>query len=373
MNRKVIKLKAGGNVPAVDDLIDPDNVPLGLEEDDETVIPDLDDDKIKDPIVKKSDSLDDDDDDDNQEYQPVNHADFALTQLGFTNKKIDLGDGVIKNVADLTENEQLELVTDKLQEVVSFYQGRLNEIEESGGAFNNEVENVLIQTLRANEYNLTDLVKIISENDPAALAKSSTNEELVTKHLKSIYPDFDAEDIQEELENMSGTSRFDKLASKLRENLIGQKLGEGDLAKAIQGYNSTKIANQSKEFEDHKTGLSNYLNSFNDFGGVPIGNEIKQLLFADLVSESADKDSNFLSELNTPEKIVRLSFLDKFHDQIVKGTADYYFNLGKAESNKIVAQFKEKPDAIVVGSKFRKKEIGGTKKKYSIEDSPIEM
>jgi len=382
MNRKVKKLEAGGGVPTVDEIIDPDNVPLNLGDDAKTEEDD-DDPSLIDPVVDplktekkpvaQKPAEEDEEEEEEEDYEPVNHADYALTKLGFTNKTIDFGDGVIKNVADLNESEQLELVTGKLEEVVSFYQTKLNEIQENGGSFANEVESVLVQTLRDTDYNLTDLVKIISENDPAALAKSASNEDLVTKHLKSIYPDFTDEDISEELESMSGTSRFDRLASKLRENLLTQKLGAGDLAVAIQNYGTTQNNRLASEFNQQKTDLTAYMSSFKEFNGLPVDDNIKNFLLAELIPESADKDSKFLSGINTPEKATRLAFLDKFHDQIVKGTADYYFELGKQEAEKIVGKFRETPDPVFIGSKFKRKQADTTKRKTSLEDSPIEM
>jgi hypothetical protein len=382
MNRKVIKLEAGGAVPAVDEIIDPDNVPLNLEDD---VVTETDEDKdelilagddpLKKPAGKKPAGQGEDEDQGGKDnYEPVNHADYILTQLGYTNKQIDLGEGVIKDVADLSEAEQLEVLTGRFEDVVGYYQTKLNEIETNGGSFANEVESVLVQALRDNDYNLTDLVKIISENDPVALAKSASNEELVTKHLKSIYPDFSDEDIADELEGMAGTSRFDKLASKLRENLLGQKLGEGDLAKAIQNYSATQNTRLTTEFNQQKNDMVSYMSSFNEFGGLPVDDSIKNFLLSELVPESPEKDSNFLSGINSPERATRLVFLDKFHDQIVKGTADYYFELGKAEAEKLIGKFKEKPDTISIGNRFRKKTEDSKKKgKTSLEDSPIEM
>lgn len=290
-----------------------------------------------------------------EQEEPVNHADYVLRNLGYTQRQIDLGDGVIKDVSELTEQEQLDVVTARLEEVVSFYETQLHEVREGGGAFANDVEKAVIETLRNNQYNLADLAKIISENDPSAVARTASNEELVTMHLKNVYPDISDEELQEELEGMAGTSRFERIASRVRESLSKQNLGEGDFAKAVQQYRETYSKKEAEDFTAKRQELTQYAESLEKFGDIPLSKEVKDFVMQDIDSDSHEKNSPFLDSLDKPDRLFRLSFLDKFHEQIVKNTAEYYFDLGKKEADKVVGKFRETPEVIKTGSRFRPK------------------
>ena len=370
MNHKIRKFESGGRVDA-DEIIDPDNTYLDGKDPE-------DDDYSDEQIISLAGQKDPETTDppasaggeeEEEEEEASNHAEYVLKSLGYQTDQIDLGNGLVKSVKDLTETEQLDVITGRLEEVHSFYETKLAEIEANGGSFANEVESVLVKALRDNDYNLAELTKIIAENDPVALAKSASNEDLVKSHLKKLYPDFTEEDISDELQGMAGSSRFDRLASSLREDMMKKPLGEGDLAKAIEKFNTTQNQNIVREFETNKTAINAYVNSVNSFGEVPISPEIKNFILQELIPDSADKDSKFIENINTPERAFRLSFLDKFHEQLMKSTADYYFNLGKAEGDKLSKKFKETPDNISTGNNFNKKKSETNSKKVEVEET----
>jgi hypothetical protein len=285
------------------------------------------------------------------EDEPKNHADYVLRSLGYQTSKIDLGEGNIKDVSELTDEEQLEVITARFEELTSFYETKLGEIENNGGSFANPIEKALIDTVRSNEYNLADLAKIIIDNDPASLARNASNEELVRGHLKSMYEDFSDEEIEEELAAMQNTSRFERIASKVREQMMNKPFGEGDLSKALETFktNSTKKAVQ--EYQDETKGIMEFIEKTNEFSQIPLSKEVKDFILSDIVSEAPEKNSKFLDSINDPERLFRLSFLDKFHEQLVENTAKHYFELGKAEAAKITSKFKDTPDVISMGKK----------------------
>ena len=372
MNKKIRMFNAGGKV-TTDDLIDPDEVMLDedgnpLTDDDDDLIPPGgnpsgdDDDDDDDPPA----GGEDDNDDDDKGEEPVNHADYVLRSLGYETKQIDLGDGNIKDVADLTPEEQLEVVTGRLEEVVSFYNTKLEEVQ-NGGGFKNDVEKLVIETLRDTDYSLGDLAKIIADNDPAALAKTASNEDLVRKHLEKTYPDFSKEDIDEELESMAGTSRFERLASKLRESMMNQKIEAGDLSKAISSFRDQDIQKKQADFNQEVQGIKGYVTALKEFNGVPVTEDVKNYLASELIAESVDSDSKFIQSMNSPERLFRLAFLDKFHDQLIDQVANHYFELGKQEADKVISKFNKKPDAIVTGGS-RFKAAGKSSSKANTEE-----
>lgn len=382
MNKKIRKYNSGGAV-STDDIIDPDEVMFdgdtGLpvpnddgsdftlagnaKNDGDDPAPKKNDPPKKsdppapdpvDPIDPADDPADGDDPLEDPAEEPVNHADYVLRNLGYTQKQVDLGDGVVKDVADLTDQEQLDVVTARLEKVMGFYETQLDELKNGTGAFTNDVEKAVIQTLRENDYNLADLAKIISENDPSAVARTASNEELVTMHLRNMYPDITDEELQEELEGMAGTSRFDRIASLVRENLSKKDLGESDFAKAIQKLRETTSLKESNDYKAKRTELIEYTKNIEKFGEIPLSQEIKDFVMADIDSDAHDKNSPFLDSLDKPDRLFRLSFLDKFHEQILENTANYYFELGKKEAQKIVGKFRETPEVIKTGTRFKK-------------------
>lgn len=383
MKIKIRKFEGGGTVPTSDDIIDPDEVLFGDDgnpitvDDDPNFEIDNDDPEGNDPDTGDNPSADhaddptddnpDDDPSDDSQEEPVNHADYVLRSLGFDTDQINVGDGVVKNVSELSEEEQLEFVTGRLEDVVSFYEGKLKDVTDNG-AFSNNIEKLLIDTLRSNEHNLKDLVKVISENDPSTIAQTASNEELVKMHIKNLYPDFTEDDISEEMESMAGTSRFDKLASKLREKMSGQNMGEGELAKAISEYQTGQNQRVVDSFNEDKEGIVKYMEEVKEFGGIPLNDDVKNFVLAEIVPEDASGDSKFIESINDPERLFRLSFLDKFHEQVVENTAKHYFDLGKAEGNKISGKFKDTPDIISTGSRFKAKKSEAVKNKKVEEE-----
>lgn len=378
MKYKIRKLENGGRLSSPDnDIIDPDETMF----DGDTGLPvarkdDFELNQGGEPNKKPEDNqgheFEEEDPEDPadpnlKDDEPVNHADYVLRSLGFQTKQVDLGDGVLKNVSDLSHEEQLDVVTARLEEVVSFYEGKFGEIDASGGNFSNDIEKTLIKTLRDSEYNLSDLAKVIAENDPSTIARTASNEDLIKGHFKKIYPDFTDEEISEEIEGMAGTSRFDRLASKLRETVSTQKMGEGDLAKAVQKYQEAENQKVLIDFNTQKQEVVNFTTQLKEYAKIPLNDDVKNFVLQDILSDSPDKNSPFLDSLNTPEKLFRQSFLDKFHEQIVENTAKYYFDLGKAEGDKIAGQFRKTPDVISSGSKFKPKNTKGKDQKSEEE------
>ena len=253
---------------------------------------------------------------DEPEY--VNHADYILRMGGYEGDEISLEDGSSVKIADLTTEQQLNLVTNEFARMREEFETSL--AEKPKGEELTEDERHLVEFLR-NGGTAKDLAKYIIDNDPDNAHKSLTDDELVLESLRNSMPGASEEDIQEEFKLLKEAGRVEKRAQLLR-----QKLGSGEIkladisAKHRQAVEARQAKELEAEIEDAKK-LKSYSAQVKEIAGIPVDPTVINAVVKDLIPDVPGEDSVFLKSLASPEKLLRLQFLDKYAEEVFEHIA----------------------------------------------------
>lgn len=279
------------------------------------------DDTIIDP--EKSGSKDPEKSNETPEY--ANHADFILKEGGYDLDEIEFEDGRKVKIADLTSDDQLNIVTNEFQRMRDEFQA---EIENSGQAkFENEEEEELINFLRSGGT-AKDLAKFIIESDPDNAHKALTDDDLVFENLKTQYPGASEEDIEEEFKVLKDAGRVEKRAMYLRNKLASGEIKFSDIsAKHKEQVEAQKAVSLRQDIYE-ATKIVEYAKTVKEIAGIPIDGGVTATIIKDLVPDNLEEDSEFLKTLNEPEKLVRLRFLDLHAEKVFQHISDQAFKDG---------------------------------------------
>lgn len=261
----------------------------------------------------------------NETPEYANHADFILKEGGYDLDEIEFEDGRKVKIADLTSDDQLNIVTNEFQRMRDEFQA---EIENSGQAkFENEEEEELINFLRSGGT-AKDLAKFIIESDPDNAHKALTDDDLVFENLKTQYPGASEEDIEEEFKVLKDAGRVEKRAMYLRNKLASGEIKFSDIsAKHKEQVEAQKAVSLRQDIYE-ATKIVEYAKTVKEIAGIPIDGGVTATIIKDLVPDNLEEDSEFLKTLNEPEKLVRLRFLDLHAEKVFQHISDQAFKDG---------------------------------------------
>jgi len=120
--------------------------------------------------------------------------------------------------------------------------------------------------------------------------------------IRQQYPDLTEDEVSEELEHRKGSSLYDKKTGALRERLTTVEQVEQQAA-------------SEREFTAQRTQFTTAASALTEVLGFPVNDQIRQHLLARTASEEQNGQSPFLNSL-TPERILRLEYLDTFAPQM---------------------------------------------------------
>jgi hypothetical protein len=269
-----------------------------------------------DPAVAPQGATDDpkpaDPDPENPEY--LNHAHFILKSGGYDLDEIEFEDGLKVKIADLTEDQQLNIMTNEFMRMQKEFSETL-EGSDSKVPELSEDQQALVDFM-GKGGTAKQLAQYILENDPDNAHKLLTDDDLVLESIRKSMPGAEEEDVLEELRILKEAGRVEKRAQLLRKQLGTGEIKFSDIS---QKHGAFLKASQDKELEEEREEvrqLNEKALSTKEIAGIPIDQAVAKSILKDLVPEQEGGESNFLKNLQSPEKLLRLQFLDRYAEEV---------------------------------------------------------
>lgn len=211
----------------------------------------------------------------------VNKLDEVLKKSGYDVSEIDFGDGVVKPISELTEEEQIEILVQQLanlQPQPATPQSNLSPDEQN-----------LVDFLRSGK-SPRELAETILESDLSYKYSKMSDEDVVREYLTKDKPSYTPEEIEEEIEDMK--SRGTKLAREAKDIRLK--------------YASTAQIPQTEpsvDFEQEKTELLTYAQKVD----VPVS--IKNDVLNFILPKSQNEESELIKYMTTPDALFNIGYL----------------------------------------------------------------
>lgn len=139
-----------------------------------------------------------------------------------------------------------------------------------------------------------------SESAVAALDADGLNR----LDIRQQFPDLTDEEVESELEDRKAGKLYDKKTGALKERLVAAEQAEFQVA-------------EQREFEAERAQFTTAAAALTDVFGFPINDAIRQHMLQQTATREQNGNSPFLNSL-TPEKVLRLQYLDTFGEQMVQ-------------------------------------------------------
>lgn len=221
---------------------------------------------------------------------PVNDLDAILKGAGIIVEEIEFEDGTIKNIKDLTKEEQIVELTSFIKEL---QESKSNEEIDIKSILKDE-EISLITYLRESGKTIEEVAEEIVANNPAIQVKNMSDEDVVRYALKQERPTYSEEDIDDEIKDLAERNKLGKEAKFYRNKFADIKgqtnvLGELNQKQQENLYNSTvEEVNQIIEVAKQT----------NQMLGFDLDDAAKSRVLDLLIPKGLDK-----GEINTPELV----------------------------------------------------------------------
>lgn len=275
-----------------------------------------------------------------------NAAEYILRRSGYDKEDINLGgegdQANLVKIKDLSPEQQMDIVVSEFDRTVDKYEARIKELETKAPElkFENPVHQQIVDFLK-DGGDVQKLAKQLLSNDPAAQAKMMTDQEIVKLGIKKEFAEFTDEEVEAELKDMS-PEKVARRAKALRTR-FEKEVPNIDNLTLEQKNIKLKAANDLRtEYETESKSVRDYLSKAKNVAGVPVNEEMKSFLASRVIPENENGDSEFLKGLNSPEKLIRLEFLDRYHEKIRQSTQDFYYKKGINDAAKMKVEELEK-------------------------------
>lgn len=219
----------------------------------------------------------------------VNKLDEVLKKVGYDITEIDFGDGVVKPISELTEEEQIDILVQQLSE-----QAQQAPADETLSVD----EKKLVEFLRSGK-SARELAESILENDMSYKYSKMSDEEVVREHYKKEKPSYTPEEIEEEIEDMK--SRGTKLAREAKDIRL----------KYVETARIPEVE-PDVDFEKESADLINYAK------GIQVAPSIKNDVLNFIIPKSKTEDSDLIKYMSTPDALFNIGYLLTQYDNIVK-------------------------------------------------------
>lgn len=133
---------------------------------------------------------------------------------------------------------------------------------------------------------------------------SLSADEVNLADIRQQYPNLSDEEVQEELDDRKASSRYEAKTGHIRERLTVQEQEQETMA-------------EEQEFRAEQQQFVQASNSLTEVLGFRVAPEVKQFLLSQTATKAENGNSPFLNSL-TPDKVLRLQFLDTYAGEIDK-------------------------------------------------------
>lgn len=274
----------------------------------------------------------------------INPADYVLKKTGYKKDEVDLGDGNIVKIADLTEEQQLDLVITEFDSQSEAYEAKIKELEGRAPElkFEDPMAQQIVDYLKEGG-DVTKLAKEILSKDPSAQSKMLSDAEIVKLGIKKEFSEFTDAEIEEEFKEMS-PEKVARRAKALRTKMEKEKPDLSNLSEEQKGINARRELERQKTFNDEAGLVKKAALELKEIAGIPINDKIQNYLVSKTLPKDADSDSEFVTSLaNNPKKLLTLEFWDTYGEKILAVTREQFYRKGLAEGNKGKEKLSDEP------------------------------
>lgn len=297
----------------------------------------VDKDKDKDPrFINDGQDPDGQAPDDDAVDTYSNPAEFLLKGLGFEGDEVDI-EGTNKKFADLSNDEQIGLISSSVNDLVEHYENQIKELQANGGgdSFKNDAEKQAVEFLREGG-SLQDLAKEITNQDPNAAYANMSSEDLVRGKLKDENPTWSDDEIEEEITDLKDRNKLERNAKSIRASLKPDL----DLSALKAPDGSQENTFNEQEYQAEVANVVRTAMGIKEIGGVPMNDEIRNSVIHHIVSLNENQTTPFLEELNSPDALFEAAFWKMYGKDIIKQIHDTAYNKGKKD---VASQFDDEP------------------------------
>lgn len=217
----------------------------------------------------------------------VNKLDEVLKKVGYDISEIDFGDGNIKPISELTDEEQIEILVQQLSQ----------QTKESLPQLSGD-ETKLVEFLRSGK-SPRELAESILESDLSYKYSKMSDEEVVREYLTKEKPTFTPEEIEEEIEDMKG--RGTKLAREAK-----------DIRTKFSSTAQLPQVEPDVDFEKEKADLITYATN------VQVPAQIKNDVLNFILPKNGLEESELIKYMSTPDALFNIGYLLTQFDNITK-------------------------------------------------------
>lgn len=217
----------------------------------------------------------------------VNKLDEVLKKVGYDISEIDFGDGNIKPISELTDEEQIEILVQQLSQ----------QTKESLPQLSGD-ETKLVEFLRSGK-SPRELAESILESDLSYKYSKMSDEEVVREYLTKEKPTFTPEEIEEEIEDMKG--RGTKLAREAK-----------DIRTKFSSTAQLPQVEPDVDFEKEKADLITYATN------VQVPAQVKNDVLNFILPKNGLEESELIKYMSTPDALFNIGYLLTQFDNITK-------------------------------------------------------
>ncbi len=281
----------------------------------------------------------------------INPADYVLKKSGYKKDEVDLGDGKLVKIADLTAEQQMDLVITEYDNQAESYLAKIKELEEREPdlTFDDPLAQQMLDYLKEGG-DVKKLAREILTKDPAAQAKMLSDEDIVKLGIQKEFSEYTPEEVDEEFKEMS-PEKVARRAKALRTKMEKEKPDLSNLTEAQKGINAQAELVRRQQFETESGNVKKAASELKEIGGIPISEQVRTFLVSRALPKDADSDSAFVTSLqNNPKKILELEFWTNYGAKLLKSTEQFYYEKGLADGSVGKEKLSDEPVRIYSGS-----------------------
>ena len=218
----------------------------------------------------------------------VNKLDEVLKKVGYDISEIDFGDGNVKSISELTDEEQIEILVQQLSQQSSQSQGPQLSQDELN----------LVEFLRSGKTP-RELAESILESDLSFKYSKMSDEDVVREYLTKEKLSYTPEEIEEEIEEMK--SRGTKLAREAKDIRLK--------------YTSTAQIPQVEPDVDYEKEVGDLITYAK---GVDVPASVKNDVLNYIIPKSKMEESELIKYMSTPDALFNIGYLLTQYDNILK-------------------------------------------------------
>lgn len=298
-------------------------------------------------ILHDDENLDDnnsnlDDNSNDEELKPINDLDFIFKKIGLKNiEKIEIEEGVIKNIEELTKEEQLS-------EIVSLVENLQEQSKKSAPTIKeilSDEEIGFVNYLRTPGKSLQTLVQDLIENNPANKIKGLSDEDLVKFALKENRPSYSEEDIELEVKDLKERNKLEREAKHYR---MQYEVNPDELDIKT---NLANLTEQQKKVVIQETfqQLNEVVNASKEINEIIKGFKIDDSIRAEVMKEiippgikdgDLSKDAPIVELFNSPQGIFELAYYKTQLPKMIKAFVEWGKNEREEGRKEILGKIK---------------------------------